>query len=134
MKKYNELRELVYNIIHPDGIPLEFGCEVNYLGVIMAITEIENDEYVRVVSGGSLWKKELFVNNHKILGKPLSLQDVLRAIGIPYNDLYISWGKYMLFHDSREDMKRIEGIQIDLTKPISSQSEEVLDKLIELIK
>ena len=79
---YEKLRKRVYEILYSDGISIEFGCEVIYLkevGQIFKFYKELNGKYnlsVRV-QDMSVYPSS---DNVEILGKPLTLQDILRAI------------------------------------------------------
>lgn len=76
----------------------------------------------------------------KILGKPLELRDLLRALQEKYtNDFHVDIIDdyvriiYMEHYNYMKRENKIHEIKLDLTKPISSQSQEVGEQLLELI-
>lgn len=139
---YETLRKLCYDIIYSGKIPLEFGVEVKLLG---KIGKNRVGVVWRNINGGICVVGETigsidywFPKEYKILGRPLSLQDVLRTIkknnknkpnytdicGVDVDESQVSF-----------ERKALGTLRfIDLTLPISQQSEEDLDKLIELVK
>jgi len=76
-------------------------------------------------------------SNYKILGKELTLQDVLRMLGMNYS---ISGdGTFYLNFEGKEfagevigEYEEIKGIKLDISKPLKDQ-EEVLKQIYELI-
>lgn len=128
---YEQLRKRVYEIIYPEGIPLEVGCEIEAF-------RSEVGEFGIVVCGYSVttitesnidtWRAE----EHKNLGKPLSLQDLLRAIHM--KKLNTQSVLYPCYIDCEKPFFEIFDVKLDLFLPLSTQEPEVLEKLINLLK
>jgi len=135
MTNYEKLRAKCYEIIYPDGIPLEFGCEIKGIGGdYFDVIDVEHNGRVTVREGWVITKKT-FQRNYKILGKPLELRDLLKIIKKTGDYAITSRGQIMMFIDD-EGYGQPMGIKLpklDLSKPISEQSEETLDALIELV-
>ncbi len=143
---YETLRKLCYDTIYPDGIPLEFGCEVGdsgkdcqYVceivsGVIISVEHRNNWNYFTLMDGYVICEEDLSCCG-KILGRPLSLQDLLRVIR--KHELKINITAHYLYIEYTERAApevRKKRCDLKLNTPISEQPEEVLEKLIELIK
>lgn len=136
MTPYETLRAKVYEILYPEGIPLEFGCWVlDYKdGVDKVIAGSNGEEKVLIKGIGEIEKYKLLdINAFKILGKPLSLQDILRATAIKKDSGYVAELRQSGLYVGDYSWKK-PFIHIDLSKPIKDQEESVLLKLIELIK
>ena len=141
---YWQLQKRVYEIIYPKGISLEFGCEVitnqyKHMGVCTLIKPDLQKDWLVLLNGNTLYQNE---KEFKILGKHLSLQEVLRTLSIkPYveKDINIS---YMISYlpvleiETGDDINDLnyDLFRIDLTKEIKDQDQEVLEKIYQLIK
>ena len=86
---YEKLRKRVYEIIYKDGIPLTIGCEFrcrecksNDLHIVL--DEIDNNTVFATDSMGIAETGSIYYGQdmREILGPPLSLQDLLRALRI----------------------------------------------------
>ena len=135
---YRQLQKRVYEIIYPDGIPLEFGCEVIIdFNVIMNIT-IEDAPCIYIRKGIAVKEPTLLTFEGSIieqfpdknLGKPLSLQDVMRVIVLKKDEAIIVTNyKYIRFCKDQNVIT-----ELDLSKEIKDQDQEVLGELYQLIK
>ena len=148
MTKALQLRKIIQDKLYPEGVKLEFGCEVitkekSSIGKIRLII-IKEDRDIQYLgdspyyitdcaywNGNNIGKK-IRVNKviiDKILGKPTTVQEVLLilsgAIGV-----YISMG---LEDKLVIDNRKIRCV-LDLTKSVENQEDKVLDSLIELVK
>lgn len=85
MNHYETLRETVYKILYPEGIPLEFGCEVESdRGEFKTVVSVLGEKVfalVRENGAGESSAVQLDMPYWINLGKPLSIADVLRALG-----------------------------------------------------
>ena len=126
-KKAKQLRKLRNKHFPPK---LEFGCEIEKDGKIYKFHSKNNKGEMEGFAGLYDGDNEVIVvyGNEKILGKPTSWGDVLRMIAS--NPVYISLRYGTLVINENTDIEII----IDLTLPPEEQDEEVLDKLISLIK
>jgi len=143
---YEKLRAAVYSKLHPEGVPLEFGCEVRIDGgpneiVRVAHVEESNGNAVCFLINGAMCRvseqsKKDFP--YTVLGKPLSLADLLRAIKLPRPEIRLSNGAnpgFLQFVTQRvwaDD--RMEKFDLDLSKPLSEQDEGTLAALIKLFE
>jgi len=175
MNKYRELQKRVYEIIYPDGIPFQLGCEFRQNKDLHHFTLVATEDNYDDSDKASayiidskdrrrpinVYRKYVF--DCENLGKPLQLQDVLRAIEIkgkcpeckgesnPYTGCRHCDCNYHVLNDVvlMEDMdyeffvtgSSLEDIYvflfeclIDLSKPIQEQDEEVHEQLIALLK
>lgn len=118
-------------------IPLEFGCEVKNInnektGVLIRKSKESNWHSI-------VWKKEgvrkiteTHYSDYENLGKPLSLQDVLRLLGSIEDD---NGHETILEHYGNGDVGfYVNSIKIDLTKDIKDQDESVLQAIIDIVK
>ncbi len=150
MTKALQLRKIIQDKLYPEGVKLEFGCEVyDKSDIEWARTKTfivrnqkngleyytEQDSSLLSIRGG--------LKEYKILGKPTTLQELLMVLGcvqiyelhIPTNNLHNNklnlWG-----YKEENDKKYISkfGVEIDLTKSVENQEDKVLDSLIDLIK
>jgi len=152
-------------IIHKGDVPLEFGCEVSFMGDTITTKNecvvedgdyinfgctlnIENDTYF--VLGMPMYiKSESKIRCDKngkmtsipieILGKPVSLREVLLMMGESMLELTFNIEEdnlrilFIVGENSYGD-ECIDTIDVDLTRSPEKQDEEVLEKLIELLK
>lgn len=146
MNTYETLRSKVYSIIYPDGVPLEFGVEVqnNWAGT--------HEPYIFIKKVGKrsfFWskqfKEEIALDDRRsnedrepytILGKPLELQSILRAIkkGTYRNikGVKIRHTKLGEVKTWKEDVLYVVDL-VGLSKPIQEQDEETLSALLEIL-
>lgn len=136
---YEKLRAKVYSIIYPDGIPLEFGCEYKgryYRNDPENKSEFESiiidDEQIKFLKDG-MYKHQnsgsVFFDL-KILGKPLDLASILRAI----KNVCVRCDTYT--DTDNLEIKVVDGniIELDLSKSISEQEESTLLEIYNLLK
>ena len=146
MTTAQKLRAKIHSINHPDGIPMGRGTQVFWndepkewaqVATFVGAHPTNGVNYF-IEADGSLYHSTK--DEYEILGKPLTLQDVLRALKIR---------GYMYEFDSRFDfngeiaeLRAVLGksdgcdavdMPYDLTKEIEDQDEEVLESLIELL-
>ena len=118
-------------------IPLEFGCEVTsetmgsiQTGIIIDIDKTKDYLYYNTTWGGfsvdGFGKiKSPYVKN---LGKPSTLEDLLRALPqleLEFIDL-LGKNLYISYDDHKS-------IKYDLSKTVETQTQEVTDQLIEIL-
>ena len=162
-KKAKQLRELVNKKL-PERLKLEFGCEVyfkepkydlikvRYTGNYIIIQKeyhdrgnrfelfmIENTIQLNDNNLHTIGSKEISqleeLNLIEVFGKPISLEEILLLSGKKdkeYKALIDEEGWFVSFNILNFKKKKL--FKIDLTKPIEEQDDEVLDKLIKLIK
>ena len=132
---YNKIREIRNKHFPPK---LEFGCEVEVKSFFLP-DELQNtqqivcklnpvSESIVTASGNDVFLVDI-VN---ILGKPVSLNDVLRMCKILKKEVAINTDGFLFWEYKIDDGLGIE--MIDLSLPISEQSEETLEALLKLIK
>ena len=154
MNTYRELQKAVYAIIHKEGIPLEIRCgfmwggdywtvNCNHCekGSVFAFSCTGGKHYFTMVEEVDKWdykykrsdKDE--IKEIEILGLPLSLRSVLRAIGVKneepefdYDINFVLQSQGLCIYNQDTEIK----LTIDLTKPISEQ-EEACKALLELL-
>ena len=159
-----ELTDIRNEILYPDGVPLEFGCQ------IIAINDIETGERLHK-NGGNSKKNEIkkgdilsfitknrktdvvvmscgdncflpaydvFRQNYKILGKPISLNDILRLIQENKQNKFfycISTNGYFEVMDIDNNIILDDfSFKINLEKEIKDQKTETLEQLYSMIK
>lgn len=116
-----QLRELHNKIIHKGNVPLKFECKS---------VNIKNEEFVIEQTVKSISKP---------VSVPVTLQEVLLMLGNTYGDYKIEvFGNgiadiTVVAVDINDDPIDVSIHNIDLTKQIEEQDEEVLKKLIELV-
>ena len=159
---YEQLRKIYNDTFHPDGIPLEFGCEVEvdgdddywvtgeYGGCKKHKRECGNNtekcEYQERVElthtdmWGEYHKALYFTNEIDSLGKPLTLQMVLRLLGEKFSEdeeytysMDIDGGFYSEERGVYEPQRKYL-IGIDIDEDPKDWSDEVLSALIEIVK
>ena len=66
-----------------------------------------------------------------VLGKPSTLQDLMRALGAKDNQstMFVDNGYLMILND---DLKRT-WIKLDLSKTVETQTQEVINQLIKIL-
>jgi hypothetical protein len=143
---YETLRAKVYEIIYPAGIQIEFGTEFktkkfgepyNFVYLVSYTEHTNFGVFFRVAGqNDTIHASEMT----EILGKPLELRDLLRAIhkkqdGEDSNEYAVDMSgdlfRFIGGYDSTLDTEMVA--EIDLTKPLSDQSEDTIKKLIELL-
>jgi hypothetical protein len=141
MSKHNELRDRI-NELCPELMKLEFGCEVeshyhdtSFIQTILAVKDSGN-YLVRTGVGEvttTITRKDIV----KILGKDPTLEDVMMAIEksnkqrgwfVNTNGEFSSVGYENLMTPPKISCKWITG------KPLSSQSSETVEKILEILK
>ncbi|MBW1784164.1 MAG: hypothetical protein JRL30_25920 [Deltaproteobacteria bacterium] len=167
-KKYEQLRTIVNKILYPDGVPIESGVEIDRLDEYDNFDEmfsLHQDRETGQLFGNTNDSSCIDWSNiynelnkdgwceedawkYKILGKPLSLQDILRAMDgrkrgcgyakgccfIRHDGVLFQWEKFTKGGAGHHGVMPIgEGVELDLSKPISEQSQEVLEALIDLL-
>jgi hypothetical protein len=134
---YEKLRSRVYKVLYPEGIPLDVGCEVRVERTPFTLQATRVVDYVDKVVYLNLGHGLISIHESEVkanLGKPLSLQDVLRAIDISRS----RYSRYCLMSPSgwlmlSSDGKLVRLVQLELSLPILKQEERVLEVLIELL-
>jgi hypothetical protein len=137
MSKHNELRDKI-NELCPELMRLEFGSII-----ISKETGREHrvvlfdDSFVRVYSG--MVCSDLGYEDIEILGKDPTLEDVMRAIGI--RNPYTEYDNRICYDDKEADIEFWEyepkiqlGISWQLGKPLSQQSDETVEAILEILK
>jgi hypothetical protein len=138
MSKHNELRDRI-NELCPELMKLEFGCEVeshyhdtSFIQTILAVKDSGN-YLVRTGVGEvttTITRKDIV----KILGKDPTLEDVMRAIDKDNTSNCLEFytdGK--CFHQ-REIESWDYKFTWELGKPLSQQSDETVEKILEILK
>lgn len=134
-KTYEKLRKKVYEIIYPDGIPLEFGCEVKYKTDNWSVykSRLVERETMAIHFFIEEWSipKEWLIEK---LWPDLSLQDILKALevsekNISYTLQYdkVLWWCYVIIYPSEIRFR------IDLSKKVKDRKEEKHLQLLELL-
>jgi len=124
-------------------IPLEFGCTIT---VQEKYSEVPNPVPMIIISGRNGFgefdtdrykrvKNEDVIEN---LGKPSTLEDLLRALGkkMQYPVLISSNGTNfgtIHYYDEESTPKLISMMDYDLSKTVEEQTQEVTDQLIEIL-
>lgn len=139
---YEQLRTKCYEIIYPDGVPLEEGVDIIYSqkpGVISKHKIISTKEhaglfYVKPDYNFLTPKKLSKTWIVKILGKELELRDILHCFSQGNQGPFaLDEDGVLLEYEGFEDGYCPKNIRLDLTKPISEQDEEVGQNLLKLI-
>ena len=144
MNPYQKARQLIQDVIYPDGCPLEFGCEVEFPNrfpnkiykVIKYREDGDGNKKIRVIGTHqiSLNTHEWLIDNGmKILGKEPQLAEVLRAIengeGHASAD---SGGTLVVFENEYDDQP--DQIQYNLQKPLlKDQTQECWAFIIKIL-
>lgn len=125
------------NELLPERLTFNFGVEIydHSDGQTHVVASIERDA-VNVIFQGEIVRNGINVyrqDNYEILGTPLSLADVLRAIGMKENyALDTEIGSLLI---EEHDFKyKPTGITLDLSLHISAQPDPTLIDLLELLK
>lgn len=144
-KKAKQLRELRNKIIYNDDVPLDRGVEVllkenpdDLIGytttwVVRDLRWEGSDTVVKLANEDIVSWNSPYI---KILGKPTSWGDVLRMLKEKETfGWYVleSGGRLLHFLDYK-DCSATGITRFDLTRSPEEQDEEVLDKLINLLK
>ena len=135
--KKQELRELV-NQKMPERVKLEFGCEVERTDskrIQVIDCEKSEDKQWRVSETAGFYGKYAFYSEDRwwdILGKPVTLQDVLRMVSFKHDVKLGGKDEIIIQKFSNPDIANY--VFIDISKEIEEQDDEVIDKIIKLIK
>ena len=137
-EQYEKLRAAVYSVIYPDGIPLEEGVQVVDAHDNILLLGYKDNKTMKIV-GAYFDLKDIktLKRYYKILGKPLSLRSLLRAIGDDNQPTQLNTNGVMTVFKADKDGKTPicdYQITIDFYKSIKEQDPETLDKLYKLIK
>jgi hypothetical protein len=145
MEIYERLRTII-NTILPERLKFEFGtdviipkaqgiCKVFGAGIVGYLIQQPgyDDELSSRYSTYEIPKKEII----KILGTPLSLQDILFAMSKVYDAKKIGidcTGEICVMptYENRGDGKKY--IQFDITKSVQEQKPEVLEAIISILE
>lgn len=144
MTKYRELQKLVYSIIFPEGIPIEFGVEFiskeaygddSILFFCSIYDDTGNTRTLSYMSPDKEMTSEIFdfdsfKGDFTVLGKPLQGFDILSAIYEKKKVELWDWEVYSLWRKCFNSLINI----VEPSKPIKELSDETLQKLINLIK
>jgi len=143
MTPLQQLQSKIQEVIHPNGIPLEFthkssdewnnGCGNKPFFCNIIDKRKRKDDCHRVLRSGvktpGVYHKDFIIQN---TGKPIDLQDILLAL--VSKDVQIKLFKEQIqiakFYGFQ---KKPLIIDIDLTKTIAEQDEETIKALLELI-
>lgn len=138
MTPYEQLRTRC-NVLLPDRLKLEFGCEVRRDRVVDIINDVQGTGdadiwkywtkrghkfYSDAVRDGKVFHGALIGEGEwwEILGKPLTIEDVLRAMPPMYSMQIFQDGSGHAIYDG-EDVD--DGyFHFDLTKPLSDPANE----------
>lgn len=135
-KKAKQLRELRNRIIYNGDVPLEKFCEIQSDDIIHTI-QYANDALVRFTIQESSTPRFRFddlveAGEYKILGKPTTWGDFMEIL----KKLKLNWvidnGVLRIFDNEYDDEPL--SIELDTSRSPEEQDEEVLDKLLEIIK
>lgn len=141
---YRQLQAKVYEIIYPQGIPPEEGVQFTYedyerspfgkkeLYTITYIPEnsLDSEFLAERASGGcNHFTIRAFVtsDNFKKFGKPLSLQDIIKA-ALDQTEVEIFDGKFYIYPNGFCD-----SFFIDLEESLQEQNKKTLQSLIDLL-
>jgi len=135
MNKYEEVKKEIVKVV-PSIMELGFGCE--YLDLHnrkqIFINKAGRGEH-RYLTEEGMFGEMLNINMREILGRPITLEDVLIAIdkiSKPRGNNYFIDTKGS-FYKTNEDLYDIFLGNWQLGKPLHSQSQEVIDFLYELL-
>ena len=132
------LREKRNEVIPPK---LEFGCEMLWkkekmkMGSIFTFLDMKHNGILKVkFSNGVIGERAAFIGDCILLGKPVSLQDLL--VMMKYKKIQIQSNGVLqeVSGDTYEQEKRIIHCNLDLTLSIEEQSEKTLSAIMEILK
>lgn len=136
-KHYEHIRKVCI-AKNPSILDLVMGCEVRYYKssetewwyyvwtVVWHTRDIDIDDELKVMYNNNLF----YVSDYEILGRPITLQDVLLALSEKLDNwdtinMHINTRWQLVFRDSEYPLL----YDYDLSKPLSEQSDEVLEWL-----
>lgn len=133
MTNYEKVREEVVRAV-PEIMKLEFGCEIKWRQEVWRYVchgRRPDGENTLMIIGdnkvANINEKEeirLSTDSYEILGRPITIADVLRAMNVKHKEEY---SKSLYKVDDELLVGLIE--KFDLTKDLSGQSEECLSFL-----
>jgi len=161
MSKHNELRDRI-NELCPELKKLEFGCKVkpkekiefpqyNFPEKLIFLNHSGGEQ---IADTGDFFEYHLFLlepdsgeiyednedvlDNFEILGKDPTLEDVLRAFNESYNNLdhlpSVTFEGQFFYYDPETGDENLTGIFWNLGKPLSAQSSETVEAILEILK
>ena len=144
-EQYEKLRAAVYSVIYPDGIPVEKGVEFEHKSRTWSFIRMHLGKFVLmdllqwrpIVLRDEVFEVFDDISELEVLGKPLSLRSLLRAIGDDNQPTQLNTNGVMTVFKADKDGKTPicdYQITIDFYKSIKEQDPETLDKLYKLIK
>ena len=133
MTTHEKLRDKI-NELCPELMKLEFGCEVERSGELGIIVFCHGSTNLYRVKNGPWNEDDWNSNSFEILGKDPTLEDVMRAIDKDNTSNCLEFytdGK--CFHQ-REIESWDYKFTWELGKPLSKQSDETVEKILEILK
>jgi len=123
-------QEIIKKIIAavPEIVKLKFGCRVLHKGIEKVMTSYHKD-YKEIIVAGS-YKYYIKIKEVKILGRPITLEDVLVAINKTKKEIELK-SKGILFYI--DDKTNQEIINWKLNKPFHEQSDETKELIGNLL-
>lgn len=136
MDTYQKLRDRINELV-PELKGIRFGLPVKYKGVEGIFCTVGNklDRWNIHLKGNSSAKQvDTRDEDFEILGRPIQLADVLRAIGgkHPYHLKWHATAAYFVFNAGTE--KRDFKMEWNLSASLSGQSPEVWQFLLDILK
>ena len=144
--EYRKLQKARNSLLFPEGVPLEFGCEVRCdEGVLLHQSHAINCEakcgtanvYTLYLYDEHNDCIETVINDkYKILGKEVSMNDILRMLTEQGESisLFVKWNKATIQFTTACNGECASDIILDLTKSIPNQPQETLKQINELCK
>jgi len=146
MKKLKENLRVIRNKHFPPK--LEFGCEIKSCGNVWKITDgrwekvsKEKEKYlIKNFGYGKNWYNKIGTSHYEpfteVLGKSVSLEEVLRLLQKKYDDAEIHGDGLIYIFNDCENCASYELVvdNYDLTRSPEEQDDETLKKIINLIK
>ncbi len=147
MTKSKQLRKIIQDKLYPEGVKVEEGVIVQFLNDEYIFGGEDNRDYDETIilyeknenglpTGEKIVISGKRVEELKMLGKPTTLRELLLVLNAKTKKVdgmvYVLSSSGLLI---REHISTTEPVaDIDLTKTIENQDDEVIEKLIELVK
>ena len=129
MTTYEKLRSRIVELV-PEIVELKFGCRLKSLDSEAVFITSENQYQTRsfLHSGHNIcyqFQKSEFEKEYEIIGRPITLEDILRAIGRRSDTWHVAGdGAFCCLNQVTGQFERVA--QWHLGKPLEQQDEETL--------
>ena len=144
MNNYEKIRNHRNQVLYKGDVPLCFGCEFEYSGgVYTYVDEYEwvvryksNDSPYPHTTSEDMFGSRIQTGHYKILGTPITLQEVLVMMEEVGHKVQIQSNGAMSFFREGDVAETARDVFADynLTKSVEHQSKETLEAIVKLLE